>query len=322
MDTNIDTNMDENEYDLIICVYGCDTIPKYNEQIRVINDTWGKLCNTCKYNVKLLYFLGEKTNDDSYIGENYIHLPGVLDDYSSASHKQYQGLKYIHEKFKYKFVFCCGTDTYLNIPKMSELTNYFEHNVNYLIGGDIGWRVINSSRYLFFFGGAGFMLTNKCLSLLYPLLPNILDKWTEICIQNKKEFEPNDKCYNTPIHLIIGKEHTDSSDVSISYFLQQPEINTKLIHLPKLFYYCNYKGSTYDPNIPIYPMKPVYIENIVTCHLMTTQDCYDFTQLLINNSYFMDIPLFSSPDISEIMKNNELKYFYKNPIDGNDCCYE
>jgi len=309
----MNTKMDEKEYDFIICAYGCDTIPKYNEQIRVINDTWGKLCNTCKYNVKLLYFLGEKTNDDSYIGENYIHLPGVLDDYSSTSHKQYQGLKYIHEKFKYKFVFCCGTDTYLNIPKMSELTNYFEHNVNYLIGGDIGWRVINSSRYLFFFGGAGFMLTNKCLSLLYPLLPNILDKWTEICIQNKKEFEPNDKCYNTPIHLIIGKEHTDSSDVSISYFLQQPEINTILIILHRLFSLCNYKGLTYDLYEPLYKIKDVYTDRIIACHLMTTQDCYDFTNLLIENSYYKHIPILSSTNIDELAKNKEFNFFIKYP---------
>ena len=213
-------------------------------------------------------------------------------------------------------------DTYVNIPKLWCLQLFFDHNCNYLIGGDTGWRVINSNRYLFFFGGAGFILTHKSLSLLYPLLPTIMDKWSEICIHNKTIFDPTDKFYNTGKHLIISKEHIDSCDVSISYFLQQPEINTKLIDLPKLFYYCNYKGSTYDPNIPIYPVKPVYIDHIITCHLMSTQDCYDFTQLLINYSYFMDVSLFSSPDISEIMKNNELKCFYKNPIDGNHCCYE
>jgi hypothetical protein len=314
--------MDEKEYDLIICVYGCDTIPKYNEQIRVINDTWGKLCNISELNVKLLYFLGEKTNDDSFIGENYIHLPGVCDDYSSASYKQYQGLKYIHENFKYKFVFCCGTDTYVNIPKMLGLKHNLDYNVNFLIGGDIGWRIINSSRYLFFFGGAGFLLTKKSLSLLYPLLPNIMDKWTEICIHNKIDFEPNDKYYNVEKNLIVTIEHIDSCDVSISYFLQQPEINTKLINLPKLFYFCNYRGFTYDPDKPIYEIKPVYSDHIVTCHLMTTQDCYDFTKLLIEKSYYMDIPLFSSSDVTEVMKNNELHCFIKNKINENDQCYE
>lgn len=313
-DTN--TNINDFEYDLIICVYGCDTIPKYNEQIRVINDTWGKLCNTSEYNVKLLYFLAEKTNDDSFFGDIYIHLPGVLDDYSSASHKQYQGLKYIHENFKYKYVFCCGTDTYVNVPKMLELKYFFDHNLNYLIGGDTGYRIINNCRYLFFFGGAGFLLTKKSLSLLYPLIPNIMDKWTEICIQNKPKTDIvlDDKSYNLIKHLILSKEHIDSCDVSIAYFLQLPEINTKLIILPKLFYFCNYKGFTYDELVPIYDIKPVYTDHIITCHLMTTQDCYDFTKLLLENSYYKHISIFSSNNVDELIKNKELRYFFKHKI--------
>lgn len=303
--------MDEKEYDLIICVIGCDTIPKYNLQIRVINETWGQFCNTSEYNVKLLYFLGEKKNNDSFIGDNYIHLPGVSDDYSSASYKQYQGLKYIHENFKYKFVFCCGTDTYVNIPKMNILIKLFDYNENLYIGGDIGWRVINGVTYYFFFGGGGFILTKKCLSLLYPLLPNIMEKWSEICIHNKTEFEPNEEHYKTAKHLIICKEHINSCDVSISYFLQQSGINTCLIHLQKLFYYCNYKGFTYDANFPIYEIKPVYTDHIVTCHLMSIQDCYDFTKLLIENSYYMNIPLFCSNDINEIMKNKEINVYIR-----------
>jgi hypothetical protein len=302
-------DINEKEYDLIICVYGCDTISKYNEQIRVINDTWGKLCNTNEYNVKLLYFLGEKTNEDSFIGDNYIHLHGVLDDYSSVSYKQYEGLKYIHEKFKYKFVFCCGTDTYVNIPKMLTLIKSFDHNNNLYIGGDIGWRILNNVKYYFFFGGAGFILTKKCLSLLFPLIPTIMNKWTELCIQNKTEFDKNDEHYNTSKNLIISKENINSCDISISYFLQQPELNSCLMYLPKLFYYCNYRGFTYDKNYPIYQIKPVYIDHIITCHLMTTQDCYDFTKLLNENSYYMNIPLFSSNDMNEVKKNEEIDIY-------------
>lgn len=303
--------MDDNEYDLIICVYGCDTIPKYNEQIRIINETWGQLCNISELNVKLLYFLGEKTNDDSFIGENYIHLPGVFDDYLSASYKQYLGLKYIHENFKYKFVFCCGTDTYVNIPKMTILIKSFDYNENLYIGGDIGWRVINGVTYYFFFGGGGFILTKKCLSLLYPLIPNIMEKWSEICIHNKREFEPNEEHYNTLKEIIVSKEHIDSCDISIAYFLQQPEINSNVVNLPKLFYYCNYQGFTYDPNYPTYSNKDVIIDHLVTCHLMTTQDCYDFTKLLIENSHYMDIPLFCSGDLEEVKKNKELGIYKK-----------
>jgi hypothetical protein len=318
----MNTKMDEKEYDFIICAYGCDTIPKYNEQIRVINDTWGKLCNTGELNVKLLYFLGEKTTDDSFIGENYIHLPGVSDDYSSASYKQYQGLKYIHENFKYKFVFCCGTDTYVNIPKMVCLKNFFDYNVNYYIGGDLGWRLIDNTRYLFFYGGAGFILTKESLSLLYPLLPNIMDKWSEICTKHNDIYEKNKNSRDDFNRLMIHSKHIDACDVSIAYFLQLPEINSNIINLPKLFYFCNYRGFTYDPKEPIYTIKPVYTEYIITCHLMTTQDCYDFTKLLIENSYYMDTNIFSSSNIDELVEKKELVGFMKHPTPDNSVCYK
>jgi hypothetical protein len=174
----------------------------------------------------------------------------------------------------------------VNIPKMVCLKNFFDYNVNYYIGGDLGWRLIDNNRYLFFYGGAGFILTKECLSLLYPLLPNIMDKWTEICMNHDKIYQQNisnDLCRLMMIH----SKHIDACDVSIAYFLQLPEINSNLINLPKLFYFCNYRGFTYDPKEPIYTIKPVYTDYIITCHLMTTEDCYDFTKLLIENSYYM-----------------------------------
>ena len=44
-------------YDIIFCIFGCDTIPKYKNEILKINETWGKIA--LQYNIKLLYFLGE-----------------------------------------------------------------------------------------------------------------------------------------------------------------------------------------------------------------------------------------------------------------------
>ena len=40
-------------YDIIFCIFGCDTIPKYKNEILKINETWGKIA--LQYNIKLLY---------------------------------------------------------------------------------------------------------------------------------------------------------------------------------------------------------------------------------------------------------------------------
>ena len=80
---------------------------------------------------KILYFLGEQKILD---GEKFIHLPGVGDDYLSATYKQWYGLKYIFEKYKSKFTIFIGTDTYVNIPKCLDLIKKYEDaDVNSLV---------------------------------------------------------------------------------------------------------------------------------------------------------------------------------------------
>ena len=34
--------MKKMEFDLIFCIFGCDTIPKYRDEILKIEETWGK----------------------------------------------------------------------------------------------------------------------------------------------------------------------------------------------------------------------------------------------------------------------------------------
>ena len=102
-----------NNYDLIICVFGCHTIDKYKQQIKKINETWGKKCESYS-NIKLLYYLGGERTDE-FSDSRYIYLPNITNDYLSASYKQFLGLKQVYENFNTKFIICCGTDTYLNI---------------------------------------------------------------------------------------------------------------------------------------------------------------------------------------------------------------
>jgi hypothetical protein len=237
-------------YNLIICIFACDTIQTYRNEIIKINETWGK---KIKDNIKLLFFLGEEKTD--LIGDNYINLKGVKNDYLSALYKQFLGLKYIYEMYNPNFVFCCGTDTYINIDKLvNYIINFnFNPNSNFYIGGHGDFRQIGYKNIYFHSGGAGFLLTNGCLDKLYPILENACDKWITICtINNIKYLET-------------------ACDVAIAYYLQT-ETNTTILIDNVSFLNCNHKGM-----VGLYSCHPyIEIDKIITCHNMSS---FDFDEL-------------------------------------------
>jgi len=247
------------EYKLIICVYACDKIDKYINEINAINATWGKLCTN---EVKLLFFLGEEVNPE-FVGPNYINLPTVKDDYLSASYKQFLGLKYIYENYKPEFVICCGTDTYLNIPKLLYYINKFNPLESSYIGGHGCSRKIGDKNYYFHAGGPGFIITYNCLEKIYPQLNKLMSDWINICIQNNIQ------------HLI------PACDVAVSYYVQQENINATIIYADDLtFLTCNYIGYPCHLNM-------VNIQNIIACHYMSIDDFYNYTRILQENNYFI-----------------------------------
>jgi hypothetical protein len=249
--------------DLIILVYACDTILKYKRQIDMINYSWGKKCEEYT-NIKLLYFLGEEkthlfTDTDKI---KYINLVGVNNDYLSASYKQMLGLKYIYENYKPKFIICVGTDTYLNIPKLLLFINKFDYTDCLYIGGHGCERQIGSNKYYFHSGGPGFIITNNTLEKIYKLLNTLMEDWIHLCNINSLD------------HLV------SACDVSISYYLQQPDINVKIIKTNDLsFTHCNYRG------FPCH-YHQVNMSNIISCHLMSENDFYKFTEILNKNNHF------------------------------------
>jgi hypothetical protein len=252
------------KYDLIILIFACDTIEKYKNQIETITLTWGKKAEEYN-NILILYFLGEeKTNyfkDSNNI--KYINLEGVSNDYLSASYKQFLGMKYIYENYKVKFIISIGTDTYINVPKLLLFINNYDHMDNLYIGGHGDKRRIGDKEYYFHSGGPGFILSYDCLSKIYDLLPNIMEDWINVCNQNEVPY------------LIVG------CDVAISYYIQQPEINSKIIIIEDYsFINCNYQGSGCCNNL-------VNINNIISCHSLNENEFYDFTDILNKNNYFI-----------------------------------
>jgi hypothetical protein len=252
------------EIELIILVYACYTKENYKNQIKCVNNTWGKKCEEYK-NIKLLYFLGEEKisefTDTEYI--KYINLPGIKDDYYSASYKQFLGLKYIYDNYNPKFVMCCGTDTYLNIPKLMTYINNFNSNDCLYIGGHGCNRQIGNKNYYFHSGGAGFILSYNCLQKIYKLLYNLMNDWINICKLNNIE------------------DLIPACDVAISYYVQQPEINATIIKAINFtFIGCNYVGNKCCGN-------QIEIKNLISCHNMSENDFYNYTDILNKNNFFI-----------------------------------
>jgi len=252
------------EYDCIILVYACYTIEKYRKQIENINSTWGKKCEEYK-NVIILYFLGEEKvsgfNDTDSI--KYINLVGVNNDYLSASYKKFLGMKHIYENYRAKYIISVGTDTYLNIPKLLSYINTFDYKESLYIGGHGCQRQIGDTNYYFHSGGPGMIITYSSLEKLYDSLEKIIEEWEHVCNVNNVQY------------LITA------CDVAISYYLQQPYINARIVKTNDLsFLHCNYKGS------PCH-IGSVEVSKIISCHSMDDDDFYHFTNILNDNNHFI-----------------------------------
>lgn len=251
-------NKNPKNYKIVICIFGCITIEKYKKQIQKIQETYEKQCNE---DVKILYFLSE-TTVENYSAENFVYLKNVCDDYLSASYKQQFGLKHIYDNYDADFVLCCGTDTFINIPKLLRFTEKFDKNKNLYIGGHGCHRQIGDKSYYFHSGGPGFVISNECVKQLYPYLNDLTDKWMDVCYENNVEYL-NAAC-----------------DVAISYYLQKYK-NVEIVKTGDLsFIHCNHRGFPCHPN-------EVNMNEIICCHSMSLNDFDEFNQILISNNHFL-----------------------------------
>jgi hypothetical protein len=266
---NTEKEKETEHFKLIICVMACATIQTYKDEILKIEETWGK--RAIKKNVKVLYFLGEEQTDlkDDL---KYIYLKNVKNDYYSATDKQNLGLKFIHENYNADFIFCCGTDTYINIDNMLKYINDYDYNKFLYIGGHGDIRIINNKNYFFHCGGAGFIISNASLDAIFAQLVNIKIEWQAICVNNNCE------------NLI------SACDVGISYYLQNIiGSELQIIEDKKAFFGCNYKGIVHHKNVGLYFTccnNIIEWPTLISCHCMSPLDFDEFTKILEDNNYY------------------------------------
>jgi hypothetical protein len=244
------------EPNLFICVYGCDKIEKYKDEIIKCQETWVKTAQ--KHNVPVLFFLGESPTN--LTGSLYVNLPGVIDDYDSVSDKQFLGLEYVSKRFSPSFIFCCGTDTYPNIPKLLNYLKDFDPETPLYIGGHGCKRQFGNHVVPFHSGGPGFILSRETIRRCSENFKSMKADWKEFCVQNSNE------------------GLSSACDVAIAYFVSLPSVAAQWITNDDGFFHCNYRGFPCHLNLSI--------EKILSCHSMSLSDFDNFTRILEENNYF------------------------------------
>lgn len=175
---------EKKEYDLIIALFGCAIKNRFIRELLVLTN---KLLIPSKNypNVKVIFLLGEKQRPE-FQGEEYVYLPGVKDDYESATYKQNWGLKYILDNYNPKFIYVAGTDVYINLPRMLNLISKCDcDNDNVVFTSDKKDAIVKydgKTDIEFIPGGPGILMSRKCLQLIKPYLQTLYDDWRKLCI--------------------------------------------------------------------------------------------------------------------------------------------
>jgi hypothetical protein len=236
--------------DLVICLFACDSQPKYAAEMRKIQETWGARAESM--GVPVLFFVGGAgaggAGGDA--SDRVIRICAA-DDYHSTQEKQNLGLRYVHETFHPKFVFCAGTDTCVRVDLLLEFLSGFDHQKSLYIGGHGARRKVGDREYYFHSGGAGFVLSRACLAAIYPYLSELSNHWRRM----------------------YGLEM--ACDVAIAYYLQNEVEDLEIVTHDSGFFSCNYRGLCYDGTYRCCADK-IRLEEIITCHHMSAQDVDDF----------------------------------------------
>lgn len=227
-------------YDIIFCIFSCATIERYRNELLKIEETWGLKAR--KMNYKVLFFLGEEKTD--LIGEDYIYLNGVQNDYLSASYKQNLGLKYIYENYECNYIYICGTDTYVVLDNLQVYLTNCNPKENISIGAGTTRKIEDRDSY-YHSGGGGIVISYEALSEIYPFLKNMVISWG-----------------------LVPKNHgwdlSAASDVCLCYYLNKT-LSHKFIKEDELFFNWNYTTLK---------------RNIIGCHEMTLQNFDDYTKII------------------------------------------
>jgi len=237
--------------ELVVGLLACCSKDYYNEQIKACEKTW------CNSKIPIFYFSGEKCGN-KICNNKVVHLKGVSDDVSSATYKQWYGLRWLYEHYpQAKYYYLAGTDTYAKLDKILEFLKRLEQKIDtkdYLyIGGDGFIRHETGKEIYYHSGGPGFILSNSLMARIYSLIPKWIIQW------------------NTNTHWIKV-----ACDWSIACLFDHYKLPVKTIKSDN-FKACNWKGCEKNGKKCCQNVNP---DNIWVCHYMQPTDMIEFHNYL------------------------------------------
>lgn len=243
---------------LSICIMSTLINDKYKNQIRGCRETWS--IDAEKEGIPVKYFCGNhKDNDFPFV----THLDNVIDDYLSATFKQYYGLQYLLNNDPADFYLVIGTDNYVNIDRILKMLEKYNPEHKLIIGGDGQYRNIYNCNSFFSFGGSGIILSHATLIKLSPLFDDFLISWDNET--NKNEYK-----YLKP-----------ACDVSLYYLAQKNDI---IVTFEPYMYPCTWIGDFYGTKF-----QSLQYNNIITCHFMEREDMNLYRKWINKGEYYNHI---------------------------------
>lgn len=250
---------------LVVALFACDSEPRYKAEMLKIQETWGAQAETL--GVPVLFFLGgQGPTTDRLIRIS------ATDDYHSTHDKQNLGLRYVHDHFNPNFVFCAGTDTFVCIRRLLSYLDAFTPQQSLYLGGHGATRSLDGRDYYFHSGGAGFLLSQQCLSDLYRPLVSLSAEWKDVCRRNNQDAADKRDYFINETSL--------GCDVAIAYCIAKELGGTcEVVTNNDGFFGCNYRGLCYGGTYRCCADRIVF-KDILTCHCMSPCDVDDFFSLL------------------------------------------
>lgn len=181
-------------HEYIYCVFACDTNDKYKDEINKIEEIWNKDAESVEGqgvegqgvegqgSDKLLFIVGDS---GSLVGDHYIRVENVGDDFLSAADKKYLGMKFIYENYDFNFLYICSsTDTtFISVNDLKKCVR--ENNINkndFLIVGEHGGsRMFREVNVHYLSKGTGMLVTKPTVKCLYPQLHTLQAEWHDVC---------------------------------------------------------------------------------------------------------------------------------------------
>lgn len=235
----------------------CTSLPKYVAQLQACLETWVPDCE--RSGIPVRFFDGEFFSMVTQIQKagvddpRIVRLPGVGNDYNSASDKQWLGFQRLHVEFDPDFALIVGTDNYVWVDNLLRLLQDLSPEAPWAIGGFQQARCYLGRYWVFPLGGGGLLLSRGALKIMAEQFPSFADRWR---------------------HTMAPRELAAACDVAFAALTEEHRIpQLRLYDLHACSWLYKYQNPDYVN------VGPINYERLAICHYMEPWDLRAYHRL-------------------------------------------